>query len=53
MKASFFVLGLAALAPLAFAASPAIATPEPGTVILMASGLVGVGFAVWRRNRNK
>ncbi len=55
MKTSFFVLGLAAFASLAFAASPAavVATPEPGTTLLMASGLAGVGFTIWHRNRKK
>jgi hypothetical protein len=30
-----------------------VATPEPGTIMLMASGLTGVGFTFWYRNRKK
>lgn len=28
-------------------------TPEPGTIVLLATGLAGVGYAAWRRNRKK
>lgn len=28
-------------------------TPEPGTIIMLATGLAGVGFAAWRRNRKR
>jgi hypothetical protein len=27
--------------------------PEPGTIILLATGLAGVGYAAWRRNRKR
>ena len=31
----------------------AVVTPEPGTVILLAAGLGGLGLAAWRRNRKR
>jgi len=34
----------------ALAASAAIAVPEPGTLVLLAAGVVGLGW-VWRRRR--
>ena len=27
--------------------------PEPSTIIMLATGLAGVGFAAWRRNRKR
>ncbi len=54
MKTFFLlVLGLAAFAQFALAVGDTVVTPEPGTVVLLATGLAGMGFAVWRRNRNK
>jgi len=32
--------------------SPAV-TPEPSTIIMLATGLAGVGYAAWRRNRKR
>ena len=32
--------------------TPAV-TPEPSTIIMLATGLAGVGFAAWRRNRKR
>jgi hypothetical protein len=47
-------LGLAAFVPCAFAApSDSVSTPEPGTIVMLATGLAGIGFAAWRRNRSK
>lgn len=28
-------------------------TPEPSTIIMLATGLAGVGYAAWRRNRKR
>jgi hypothetical protein len=52
MKISLLLLGLAAFAPFALA-QDTVVTPEPSTMVLLATGLVGVGFAAWRRKRNK
>ena len=30
-----------------------VPTPEPGTVMLMATGVAGLAYGVWRRNRAK
>jgi PEP-CTERM motif len=30
-----------------------VVTPEPSTIIMLATGLAGVGFAAWRRNRKR
>ena len=27
--------------------------PEPGSFVLLGTGVVGIGFVVWRRNRAK
>jgi len=32
--------------------NPAV-TPEPGTIVMLATGLAAVGFAAWRRNRKR
>ncbi len=32
--------------------NPAV-TPEPSTIIMLATGLAGVGVAAWRRNRKR
>jgi hypothetical protein len=55
MKTFFlFLLGLAAFAQFALAElGDTAVTPEPGTVVLLVTGLAGMGFAVWRRNRSK
>jgi PEP-CTERM motif-containing protein len=55
VKILFMVLTSIALAQFAFAQQSVdgVATPEPGTILLMATGLAGVGYGVWRRNRSK
>jgi PEP-CTERM motif-containing protein len=30
-----------------------LVTPEPSTIVMLATGLAGVGFAAWRRNRKR
>jgi hypothetical protein len=41
---------LMVLARLALAADSVI-TPEPGTAVLLAVGIAGLGFAAWRRRK--
>jgi len=52
MKGVLFCLGLVAAAQFALALDTVV-TPEPGTIVLLSTGLAGVGFAVWRRNRRR
>jgi len=30
-----------------------VVTPEPGTLVLLCTGLAGVSLAAWRRNRRR
>ncbi len=54
MKTFLFAVAVAAFAAPVYAnGSDSVITPEPGTIGLMAAGLAGMGFAAWRRNRNK
>ena len=32
---------------------PPAVTPDPSTIIMLATGLAGVGVAAWRRNRKR
>ena len=43
---------LIALAPFALAFDT-VTTPEPGTAVMFAVGIAGLGFAAWRRRRNR
>jgi hypothetical protein len=56
-KAVWMTCSLLALAATGFAQAvgdfDSAAVPEPGTLLLMAAGLAGVGYFAWRRNRNK
>jgi len=49
MKAVLFCFGLLAMAQLALALDTVV-TPEPGTLVLLCTGLAGVSLAAWRRN---
>jgi len=43
---------LVAATPMLLAQSrPDLELPEPGTFVLLGTGLAGLGFAVWRRAR--
>jgi len=54
MRVLKYFLLTAVLAPFALAAPlDSVATPEPGTAVLLTVGLASLGFAAWRRNRNK
>ena len=46
------VIGLC-VATSIFALTPPAETPEPGTMLLLGGGLVAVGTAAWRKNRQK
>ena len=51
------IVGLCLLGAVALLADtdgslPAV-TPEPSTIIMFATGLAGVGYAAWRRNRKR
>jgi hypothetical protein len=53
MKSLLTACALAlAAAPLLLAQStPQFSTPEPGSFVLLGTGVAGLGFAIWRRSR--
>ena len=54
MRVSSYILLLIVCAPLALAAEFDTApTPEPGTIVMMAIGVAGIGFAALRRRNKK
>jgi hypothetical protein len=55
MKSVLAACGLVlAAAPLLLArTSPQFDIPEPGSFALLGTGVVALGFAIWRRNRVK
>ena len=56
MKNVLMASGLVLVAaPLLLAARvvPQFSAPEPGTIMLLGTGMAGLGFAIWRRNRTK
>ncbi len=55
MKSALMACGLVlAAAPLLLAqTSPQFELPEPSTFVLLGTGVVGLGVAVWRRSRIK
>ena len=49
-----YLLVAVVLAPIALAGPlDSVATPEPGTAVMLTVGLAGLGFAAWRRSRKK
>jgi len=54
MRLLQYCLALIVISPLAFAQElDGVSAPEPGTAVLMALGVAGLGFAAWRRGRNE
>jgi hypothetical protein len=54
MKSALTAFGLVlAATPLLLAANPQLELPEPSSFILIGTGVVGLGFAAWRRSRAK
>ncbi len=52
MVALFLLCFVAVRAGGADTGTPAV-VPEPSTILLLATGLAGIGFAAWRRNRKR
>ncbi|MBI2680887.1 MAG: PEP-CTERM sorting domain-containing protein [Candidatus Solibacter usitatus] len=56
MKRNFITLCFLTLASAAVGAAGITApspVPEPGSIVLLGSAAIGIGYAAWRRSRNK
>jgi len=52
MKSVFTACGvILACAPLLLAYGPQGSIPEPGSFVLLGTGVAALGFAIWRRSR--
>ena len=50
---SFSLFAAACTALFAAPADSVAQVPEPGSIILLGTAAAGIGYATWRRNRNK
>ncbi|MBI2680883.1 MAG: PEP-CTERM sorting domain-containing protein [Candidatus Solibacter usitatus] len=53
LTACFFTVACATLCAGGSAADNVSPVPEPGSIILLGTAAAGIGYAVWRRGRNK
>ncbi len=51
LTAFFLTLASAAVCAAGYATPSPV--PEPGSIVLLGTAAIGIGYATWRRNRNK
>jgi hypothetical protein len=49
----FLTIAGAAICAAGFNEPPPAAVPEPGSIVLLGSAAIGIGYATWRRSRKK